>query len=180
MASPQDVPLRILHLSDLHVSADTDPLSLLEPLAADLRDPREGPGVDRLDYLVISGDITNRAAPQEFEKAREFVSALIEQFGLTAERCILVPGNHDLDWDTEVYSRKKKRQVDARTLRPGTFKEDGDGYYVRDEEKYPERFKNFSQHSAASSISACPAAPIPARPGTRPSTTIIAERSSTR
>jgi GTPase SAR1 family protein len=145
-APSKDTPLRILHLSDLHVSADTDPLSLFEPLAADLRDAREGPGVDRLDYLVISGDITNRAAPQEFEKAREFVSALIQEFGLTAERCILVPGNHDLDWDTEVYTRKKKRQVSGSTLAPGTYKEDGDGYYLRDEERYPERFKNFSQH----------------------------------
>ena len=141
-----DTPLRILHLSDLHVGASADPLSLLQPLEADLKDRYDGLGVDRLDYLVISGDITNRAAPQEFEKARELVSALIERFGLTSERCILVPGNHDLDWDTEVYSRKKKRQVDASRLVPGTYKEDGDGYYVRDETKYPERFKNFSQH----------------------------------
>lgn len=141
-----DTPIRILHLSDLHVEASMDPLSLLQPLEADLKDRYEGLGVERLDYLVISGDITNRAAPREFEKAREFVSALIEKFGLTSERCIFVPGNHDLDWDTEVYTRKKKRQVDASTLVPGTYKEDGDGYYVRDDAKYPERFKNFSQH----------------------------------
>ena len=72
-----------------------------------------------MDYLVISGDLTKRASPQEFEKAREFVSSLIERFGLTSERCILVPGNHDLDWDTEVYTRKKKRQVDAGHARAG-------------------------------------------------------------
>jgi small GTP-binding protein len=143
---PQSTPLRILHLSDLHVGAGDDPLSLLQPLTADLRDRRQGLGVERLDYLVLSGDITNRAAPQEFEKAREFVSALIEQFGLTSERCIIVPGNHDLDWDTEVYLRKKKRQVDASRLVSGTFIEDGDGYYLRDDTRYPERFKNFSQH----------------------------------
>ncbi len=142
----QATPLRILHLSDLHVGAGADPLSLLQPLEADLKDRHEGLGVERLDYLVISGDITNRAAPQEFEKAREFVSELISRFGLTSERCILVPGNHDLDWDAEVYIRKRKRQVDIRMLTPGTFKEDGDGYYVRDDEKYPERFKNFSRH----------------------------------
>ncbi len=141
-----DIPIRILHLSDLHVGASMDPLNLLQPLEADLKDRYEGLGVERLDYLVISGDITNRAAPQEFEKAREFVSALIEKFGLTSERCIFVPGNHDLDWDTEVYTRKKKRQVNASTLVPGTYKEDGDGYYVRDDARYPERFKNFSQH----------------------------------
>jgi predicted phosphodiesterase len=139
-------PLRILHLSDLHVSAEDDPLTLFQPLAADLEDPREGLGVERLDYLVISGDITQRASPQEFVQAHAFVSMLVDRFGLTAERCIVVPGNHDLDWDTEAYTWKKKRQVDVGRLRPGTFIEAGDGYNLRDDAKYPERFKNFSQH----------------------------------
>ncbi|WP_395844814.1 metallophosphoesterase [Archangium violaceum] len=139
-------PIRILHLSDLHVGAKDDPISLLQPLVADLQDRSEGLGVERLDYLVISGDITNRAAPQEFEKAREFVSGLIKEFGLTAERCIIVPGNHDLDWDTDVYTWKKRRQVDVNRLASGSFREAGDGYNVRDDAKYPERFKNFSQY----------------------------------
>ena len=141
-----ETPLRILHLSDLHVGGEDEPLSLFQPLAADLEDPRGGLGVERLDYLVISGDITQRAAPAEFEKARAFVSRVIEHFGLTAERCIVVPGNHDLDWDTEVYTWKKKRQVEVGRLKAGTFLEAGDGYNIRDDAKYPERFKNFSQH----------------------------------
>ena len=142
----QSRPLRILHLSDLHVGADADPLSLLEPLAADLRDRTDGLGVERLDYLVLSGDITQRATPEEFKKAREFVSGLIEQFELSAERCILVPGNHDLDWNTEVYEWRKKRQTQKSQLVPDRFIEQGDGYLIRNEEKYPERFKNFSEH----------------------------------
>jgi small GTP-binding protein len=142
----QETPLRILHLSDLHVSAGDDPISLLQPLSAALRDTYEGLGLERLDYLVVSGDITNRASPAEFEKARELVSGIIEQFSLTAERCILVPGNHDLDWNTDVYRWEKKRQVDAKRLKQGTFVEQGDGYLLREEAKYPERFKNFSQH----------------------------------
>ncbi len=141
----QGEPIRILHLSDLHVGAGDDPISLLQPLVADLKDKRDGLGVERLDYLVISGDITNRATPAEFEKAREFVSRLIEKFGLTAERCIIVPGNHDLDWETEVYTWKKKRQVDERALEPGTFHKEGEVYAIRNE-KYPERFKNFSKY----------------------------------
>jgi small GTP-binding protein len=142
----QDTPLRILHLSDLHVGAGDDPISLLQPLAAALRDKYEGLGLERLDYLVISGDITNRASPGEFEKARELVSGIIEQFSLTAERCILVPGNHDLDWNTDVYRWEKRRQVDASRLKKGTFVEQGDGYLLREDAKYPERFKSFSQH----------------------------------
>jgi len=142
----QGTPLRILHLSDLHIGAGDDPLSLLQPLTADLQDKSEGLGIERLDYLVISGDITHRASPQEFEKARQFVSALIEQFGLTAERCILVPGNHDLDWNTEVYDWRKKRLVDKSVLVTGRFQEAGEGYLIRNEAKYPDRFRNFSDH----------------------------------
>src|SRR5262249_44917846 len=67
--SEEDTPLRILHLSDLHVGAGADPESLLQPLLADLRDTRDGLGVERLDYLVVSGDVTNRASPSEFERA---------------------------------------------------------------------------------------------------------------
>jgi small GTP-binding protein len=142
----QDMPIRILHLSDIHVGAGADPMSLVEPLVADLRDTREGLGIERLDYLVISGDITNRATPEEFEKARELVSKLNEELGVTAERCIIVPGNHDLHWDTEVYTYKKKRQVDTKELHEGRYHEQEDGYLLRDEARYPERFRNFSQH----------------------------------
>jgi small GTP-binding protein len=142
-----ETPLRILHLSDLHFGATDDPLNLLQPLIADLTDRLDGPGVERLDHLVISGDLTNRASPQEFEKAYQFVSALIQEFGLTAERCIIVPGNHDLDWDVKVYEYKRKRQVDVSRLPPGSYRELADGLLeLRDEAKYPERFKNFSQH----------------------------------
>ncbi|MFE8597103.1 metallophosphoesterase [Archangium violaceum] len=142
----QDTPIRILHLSDLHVGAGDDPISLFQPLVADLSDTQDGLGVERLDYLVISGDITNRATPEEFEKARELVSRLIEQFGLTAERCIIVPGNHDLHWDTDVYTFKKKRQVSQQELKPGRYVEQQDGYLIRDEARYSDRFRNFSQH----------------------------------
>jgi small GTP-binding protein len=142
----QEAPIRILHLSDLHIGAETDPLSLLQPLAADLHDREEGLAVDRLDYLVISGDITNRASPQEFEKAYEFVSGLIKEFELTAQRCIIVPGNHDLDWGAPAYAWKSKRDVGGSKLAPGTYQEAGPGYLVRDDARYPERFKNFSEH----------------------------------
>jgi predicted phosphodiesterase len=139
-------PLRILHLSDLHVEAGDDPLSLFQPLLADLRD-KEGLGIERLDHLVISGDITQRATPQEFQKACAFVSELLEHFALPPQRCVFVPGNHDLDWNTEVYTWRKKRQLGNEPgLAPGSFYEQGDDYFIRDEQRYPERFKNFSEH----------------------------------
>jgi len=140
-------PIRILHLSDLHVDARNVPASLLQPLLADLRDARDGFGIEQVDYLVITGDITNRAAPAEFDAARAFVSQLIEELKLTGNRCVIVPGNHDLDWATEVYRFVPERLVNESDLKPGTFQEERTGYLLRmQDELYAERFRNFSKH----------------------------------
>jgi small GTP-binding protein len=143
---PPEAPLRVLHLSDLHVRADTDVEALLQPLVADLRDPQGGPGLRGLDYLVISGDLTERALPEEFEQARRFVSALIEKLRLTAQRCIIVPGNHDLSWDEEnLYDFRMKRKVRLEQLKPGSYAEKENWLLIRNEERYPLRFQNFSR-----------------------------------
>ncbi len=139
-------PMRILHLSDLHMRGDSDVESLLQPLIADVRDGKDGLGIESLDYLLISGDLTERATPAEFEQAQRFVSGLIEEFDLTAQRCIIVPGNHDLSWDEEnVYEFRMKRQVKQEQLNPGHFVEKGDWYLLRNEKHYPLRFRNFSK-----------------------------------
>jgi len=138
--------LRILHLSDLHIAANCDPDVLLIPLLTDLRDRHEGLSLEKLDFVVISGDITNRASPAEFEKAQKVVSELCRHLSLSAGRCMIVPGNHDLDWECQVYNFSKKRHIDASKLGAGTFVPQGDGYLIRDEAKYPGRFRNFSHH----------------------------------
>jgi small GTP-binding protein len=144
--SASEEPLRVLHLSDLHVRADMDVEELLQPLMADLRDEREGLGLKQLDYLVISGDLTERASPEEFEQARRFVSGLIDQLRLTAQRCIIVPGNHDLSWDEErTYDFRMRRQVKEGQLKPGEHVERGDWVLIRNDEYYPLRFRNFSK-----------------------------------
>ena len=138
-------PIRILHLSDLHITENEDPSTRLQPLLADLQDRDGGFGCERLDYLVLSGDLTNRATPGEFEKCYQLISQLIERFELSAERCIIVPGNHDLSWDEQVYQWRQKRLLDERKQPSGTFVEQGGGYLVRDEAKYPQRFSNFNK-----------------------------------
>lgn len=120
-------------------------MSKLQALAQDLRDKQGGLGMDYLDYLVVSGDLTNTASPKEFDQVYLFLSELINQFGLSAERCIIVPGNHDLSWDKEVYEWKHRRKVDIDRLKPGSFVAQGDGYLIRIEDEYPRRFDNFSK-----------------------------------
>ena len=134
--------LRILHLSDLHITASDDPIVRLQPLLADLRDKEGGFGFERLDYLVLSGDLTNRATPEEFDKVYQLISRLIERFDLSAERCIIVLGNHDLSWDEQVYEWKQKRLVDPQKLPVGSFVPQGNGYLVRNDEQYYARFRS--------------------------------------
>jgi internalin A len=141
--------IRILHLSDLHITEDIDVLTILNPLVTDLNANTwsDYDKLDhRLDYIAISGDFSNKAKKEEFEKAKEFVSQLADTFGLSTECCILVPGNHDQSWDEEVYDWKKKRNVNVSELKDGFHKEQSDGYLIRDDDKYPKRFNNFSDY----------------------------------
>lgn len=138
-------PVRILHLSDLHMSPseDLDPEDMFQKLLADLKLHRDL-GIESLDYLFVTGDLTTCAAPDEFEKAYQFISRLIEAFKLNAARCVIVPGNHDIDWNEPVYEWRSNRQVDLKTLKEGTYVQQGGGLLIRNDQLYPRRFKNFS------------------------------------
>jgi 3',5'-cyclic AMP phosphodiesterase CpdA len=70
----------IAHLSDLHFGRIDPPT--LDPLAAEIAELKP-------DLIAVSGDLTQRARPQEFEQARIFLDRL------PGPR-IVVPGNHDV------------------------------------------------------------------------------------
>lgn len=71
---------RIAHLSDLHFGAE-DP-RVRAGLVRDLERARPA-------AIVISGDLTQRARPREFEAARRFLHQL-------PAPALVVPGNHDV------------------------------------------------------------------------------------
>ena len=124
----QAAPMRILHLSDLHFDKDDDPLARLQPLLRDIRDRDGGLGFEHLDYLILSGDLTNHGSAEEFDGVYRFVSELIKRFELSAGRCVIVPGNHDLSWETEVYDWHPKRRVVLNTAEAGQLR--GAGRWV--------------------------------------------------
>jgi 3',5'-cyclic-AMP phosphodiesterase len=82
-----DSPFVLLQISDTHLGADwkgADPdESLLRAVEAILELPQ------RPDALVISGDLTQNGAPEEYERVRQLVAPL------DLEPHVL-PGNHDL------------------------------------------------------------------------------------
>lgn len=71
----------LLQVSDTHFGTEQPPV--VEALAA-------FSAAQRPDVLVLSGDITQRARPTQFEAARRFVDRL----GIA--RTLVTPGNHDI------------------------------------------------------------------------------------
>jgi len=136
---PSSEPLRILHLSDLHFTRDTPVSARLQWLLDDLKQAG-GLNIKELDYLVISGDFTEKGGIDGFERAYDFVSGLTQHFGLSAERCIFVPGNHDLMDLNEAYDWKHK--IDG--MNSEEWVRQGEIFLARNMEKYPLRLKVFS------------------------------------
>src|SRR5579862_369913 len=125
---PATGPIRLLHLSDLHFKKDTPVAARLQSLIADIR-LGECLGFEELDYVVISGDFTDRGCAEGFEKAYEFASGLAAEFGISAQRFIMVPGNHDVKDLPEAFEKRTSADGTEVTVQSA---------------KYPERFKAFS------------------------------------
>ena len=78
--TPMDAPLRIAHVSDIHVGAH-DELTL-DGLAQDLHEAN-------VAATIVTGDLTMRARTHEFVRAKE----VIDQF---PRPTMIVIGNHDI------------------------------------------------------------------------------------
>jgi 3',5'-cyclic AMP phosphodiesterase CpdA len=108
----------LLHLSDLHLAntPDEDAVGDYKVRAVAERDMVTRAGLlgstlkalsgwlatngEALDGIIITGDITTRGRPEGFGK----LPGLLAELGETlpdASRIVVVPGNHDVAWDTQ-------------------------------------------------------------------------------
>jgi hypothetical protein len=135
-------PRRLLHLSDLHFGARDQAIVSYTQLAADLHSQ----GVDRLDALIVSGDLVNRADPAEYDAARRFLDLVMAGFALAPEQVVLVPGNHDVSWPvSEDAYRPCRKSRYTGTLAPGSYIDHQGGIIeVRDQDGYHQRFRPFA------------------------------------
>lgn len=139
-----DENIRLLHLSDIHLGTVEQAEIYYGQLEADLL---HGIGCRRLDYLVISGDAADKSTEEEYDAAGLLVENLISRFELNRKNLIVVPGNHDLNFDLseEAYSTfiSERKQASSSAVR---FIQQANGRAVcTDEKHYQARFTYFAQ-----------------------------------
>ncbi len=139
----EDHRIHILHLSDLHLENEGQAQLYRAQLETDLIQEMK---IKRLEYLVISGDIVNHATEDEYKVAFEMLDGLVKHFGLNTDRIVIVPGNHDLNWDdSEAAYQFIPKRKQPTPLPEGKYIPAGDaGILLRDESLYPQRFANFN------------------------------------
>lgn len=136
---------KILHLSDLHITVESRPIDMLQPLLSDLkRGYDDNFSFNKIDYIVISGDITAYGKKEEFTVAKKFIELLLHDLEISAEMCIIVPGNHDMDWEG-VYEFKKVEELNEKERSIHPYFEKRQCYGIRNEKKYQLRFANFKE-----------------------------------
>ncbi|MCP4691381.1 MAG: metallophosphoesterase, partial [Desulfobacterales bacterium] len=142
MNSEKAPPTHILHISDLHIRDIEDVATWYGQLADDLKIELK---CQKLDVLILSGDIADKSLPEEYEAAARFLKNLCRDFSLKPSQLVIVPGNHDLNWklSKKGYRLLYRDDYDDQ-LEEGAFIESGeDIIQVRDEEKYKQRFAHF-------------------------------------
>ncbi|NEN96837.1 MAG: hypothetical protein F6K50_15250 [Moorea sp. SIO3I7] len=134
----------ILHLSDLHITTPDEAKNWSNQLAQDLTQDLKIP---HLDALILSGDIGNESTPQEYKAAQHFLDNFRKDFPLDRKQIVLVPGNHDLNWElaTEAYELCDRTKDHDKLQDSDYIKVTDQVIRVRDEAKYQQRFAHFSQ-----------------------------------
>lgn len=142
--------LSILHISDLHCEEGDKTNLMLEQLVSDLHDQ----DLPAIKHIVISGDLANRAKAAEYKLAAEFTLKLLESLSLGPDDVTVVPGNHDVDYGASQRAYEMNWSKTYNEKDPAIIPMPGVGHFFRDDEKYKERFRNWSREFYAKIIGA--------------------------
>ncbi|MEA5470695.1 metallophosphoesterase [Spirulina sp. 06S082] len=140
----QKNPIYILHLSDIHCEKILEANRYFTQLATDLT---QNLNVKKINYLVISGDIANYSTEIEYDAAFRLVDKLIRRYKISQDRVVIVPGNHDLNWEIskKSYILKDREDCEANELKQGCYIEVSDDVVrIRNDEEYKNRFIYFN------------------------------------
>ena len=157
----------ILHISDLHRTGG-QPISnpeLLSSLIADFaRIPLEIPDLGRPDAIVVSGDLVEGLTLNsdqypdglrtQYRQVADFLASLSDEFlDGDRSRVVIVPGNHDVDWNG---ARMAFSDGDQQSDNPRVFMRDPETshrwswserkiFRLTDVERYERRFEYFNE-----------------------------------
>lgn len=142
----------ILCLSDFHFSTAEQANLWSNQLIQDLSNNIK---INQIDVLILAGDIANKSTLEEYKTAETFLSKLCRRFPLQPEQIVIVPGNHDLNWEKskDAYQAVRLEKYDGPKIIGSDGQEKPDPNYtiydgekfveVQDEKKYKQRFAYF-------------------------------------
>ncbi|WP_457564181.1 metallophosphoesterase family protein [Caminibacter sp.] len=128
-----------VHLSDIHFNEKTDverEFCIIKKILDKYKNKRM--------YLVVSGDLSIKADMREFENAAFFIEKIINEYDITPNRLVVVPGNHDYDRKVTQSAYNVERYVKERFDESKDFKVNDFVMLKRDDEKWNRKFDNFS------------------------------------
>jgi hypothetical protein len=98
-------PICWLHISDFHMR-QTEAWSqdmVLTALCNDVEERRRKEGVS-VDFILASGDLAFSGKADEYAMTARFFDAISEALGVAKEKMFCVPGNHDINRETQKMS----------------------------------------------------------------------------
>jgi len=157
----------ILHITDLH-RAKSDPISNAELISALVSDRErfvsEDPPISAPQAIIVSGDIIQGVglnAPDfedelsaQYSAAHDFLAELADRFvGGDRSKVVIVPGNHDIDWNAAFASMELVEEKSYPTGLPWILHEPKSLYrwdwksrklyIIKDKAAYRQRFAAF-------------------------------------
>ena len=88
----------IIHIADAHISKaySSQTSEMLKALIKDIKNQAEG----NIDFIIFSGDLVQSGKEENFSFALDsFIMPLLQETGVSEDRFIYVPGNHEVDID---------------------------------------------------------------------------------
>lgn len=149
----------ILHISDLHITdAEKTLNSVWNAPSRVIRDRGS-----QFDFVVVSGDLSQRADPAEYADLKEFTIDTLEPLLREPDprRIVFVPGNHDVNWNQDIgrnvivsqqsgehlkeMVNKIKNKPFNRKYRMSLGEYGGADFFEINPELYQSRFKNVQE-----------------------------------
>ena len=111
--------IRILQISDIHFLScedEDDKYSQLRQRLLDDVDDLVNTRGD-VEVILVCGDIANKGQREEYDKAHQFFADLAVHSHCSLDRIYLVPGNHDVNWNSHKTTREllRKELFDEKT-----------------------------------------------------------------